>query len=98
VQVAKSILQTEKDSCFICGSPLWLEEHHVFGGVGRRKISEKYGLKVYLCHYCHNEPPMGVHHNKKIRKALQKWAQTEAMQHYQWTVDDFRKIFGKNYL
>lgn len=96
--MAKSILQAEKDECFICGSRLWLEEHHVFGGVGRRKLSEKYGLKVYLCHYHHNEPPMGVHHNAKIREALQRYAQTKAMHHYGWTVDDFRNIFGKNYL
>lgn len=96
--MAKSILQTDKDSCFICGSHEWIEEHHVFGGNGRRRLSEKYGLKVYLCHYCHNEPPNGVHHNSETRKALQQFAQEKAMQHYGWTVDDFRNIFGKNYL
>ena len=96
--MAKSILQTDKDRCFMCGSYRWIEEHHVFGGNGRRELSEKYGLKVYLCHYCHNEPPKGVHHNGETRKALQQFAQTEAMGHYGWTVDDFRNIFGKNYL
>lgn len=96
--MAKSILQKNKDSCFLCGSNQWLEEHHVFGGIGRRKISEKYGLKVYLCHYCHNEPPKGVHHNSESRKALQQYAQTKAMARYGWSVDDFRNIFGKNYL
>ena len=96
--MAKSILQTEKDSCFFCGSHHWMEEHHVFGGNGRRKLSEKYGLKVYLCHCCHNEPPKGVHHNSETRKALQQFAQEKAMGHYRWTVDDFRSIFGKNYL
>lgn len=96
--MAKSILQTDKERCFVCGSNQWLEEHHVFGGVGRRKVSERYGLKVYLCHYCHNEPPKGVHHNKEMREILQRYAQTKAMQHYGWTVDNFRNIFGKNYL
>lgn len=96
--MAKSILQTDKGSCFMCGSQEWLEEHHVFGGFGRRKLSEKYGLKVHLCHYCHNEPPKGVHHNSDARNALQQFAQAKAMEHYHWTVDDFRDIFGKNYL
>lgn len=96
--MAKSILQADKESCFICGSHQWLEEHHVFGGNGNRKLSEKYGLKVYLCHYCHNEPPLGVHHNNVTRQHLQRKAQQKAMEHYQWTVDKFRSIFGKSYL
>jgi hypothetical protein len=95
--MAKSILQTDKQSCFLCGSHNWLEEHHVFGGANR-KISEKYGLKVHLCHWCHNEPPNGVHHNSENRQALQSMAQEKAMQHYGWTVDDVRRILGKNYL
>lgn len=95
--MAKSILQTDKQSCFLCGSHNWLEEHHVFGGANR-KISEKYGLKVHLCHWCHNEPPKGVHHNQENRQALQRTAQEKAMRHYGWTVDDVRRILGKNYL
>ena len=96
--MAKSILQTDKESCFLCGSHQWLEEHHVFGGYGKRQLSEKYGLKVYLCHKCHNEPPNGVHHNSETRLRLQQIAQQRAMLRYRWTVDDFRFIFGKNYL
>lgn len=95
--MAKSILQTEKE-CFMCGSHSWLEEHHIFAGNPNRTLSEKYGLKVYLCHNHHNEPPYGVHHNKDNREKLQRIAQIAAMQHYGWDIDDFRKIFGKNYL
>lgn len=95
--MSKSILQEDKESCFLCGSHRWLEEHHVFGG-GKRQLSEKYGLKVYLCHYCHNEPPHGVHHNSATRQFLQRKTQRKAMERYQWTVEDFRFIFGKNYL
>lgn len=94
----KSILQEDRESCFLCGSHQWLEEHHVFGGNGKRQLSEKYGLKVYLCHYCHNEPPNGVHHNSETRQHLQRVAQQRAMERYRWKVDDFRFIFGKNYL
>jgi NAD-dependent dihydropyrimidine dehydrogenase PreA subunit len=96
--LAKSILQADKDSCFLCGSNQWLEEHHCFGGYGKRQLSEKYGLKVYLCHKCHNEPPHGVHHNSETRQHLQRVPQEWAMMHYNWTDDDFRNIYGKNYL
>lgn len=57
-----SILQTEKE-CFLCHKTINLECHHVFGGANR-KHSEAYGLKIWLCHECHNEPPYGVHHNR----------------------------------
>ena len=96
--MSKSILQEDKDCCFLCGSHQWLEEHHVFGGNGKRQMSEKYGLKVFLCHYCHNEPPNGVHHNRETMQFLQRIAQQKAMERYRWTMDDFRFIFGKNYL
>ena len=87
----------EKDRCFICGSSQWLEKHHVFGGANR-KLSEKYGLTVMLCHYCHNEPPDGVHFNRANMDALRQTAQKWAMDKYGWTVEDFIKIFGRNYL
>lgn len=53
---------------------------------------------VNLCHECHNEPPDGVHFNAQKMRAVRKWAQKQAMEHYGWTVDDFTKIFGRNYL
>lgn len=92
----KSIISTDK-RCYICHSCEMIEIHHVFGGANR-KISERYGLTVPLCHYCHNEPPNGVHQNKEIRKKLQKKVQKFAMLRYGWSVEDFRKLFGKNYL
>lgn len=94
--MARSIISEEK-RCYICGSYQWIEIHHIFGGANR-KISEKYGLKVPLCHYCHNEPPNGVHQNKEIRRRLQARVQKIAMKHYGWDEDDFRKIFGRNYV
>lgn len=94
--MAKSIIHNEK-TCYICGSHQWLEEHHVYGGACR-KISERYGLKVYLCHYCHNEPPNGIHHNATNNNALKANVQEIAMRKYGWTIPEFIKIFGKNYL
>ena len=95
--MAKSIISEEK-KCFVCGSERWIEIHHIYPGIAYRKLSEKYGLKVPLCHYCHNEPPNGVHHNKDNRRKLQAYAQKKAMQHYKWSVDDFRRVFGRSYI
>ena len=57
-----------------------------------------YGLTVRLCHECHNEPPHGVHHSAKNQKKLQRRVQRVAMRHYGWSLNEFRTIFGKNYL
>lgn len=94
-----SIIQKRTDRCFICHSRQWLEWHHIWGGCKAiRDKSERLGLKVRLCHYCHNEPPYGVHQNKEIRLKLQSYAQKKAMKHYGWSVEDFRREFYKNYL
>lgn len=94
--MAKSILQTEQE-CYFCGTTIWLEEHHVFGAANRKK-SEKYGLKVWLCHAHHNEPPNGVHFNASVSLWLKATAQRKAMDYYRWDADTFRSILGKNYL
>ena len=94
--MSKSIIQQE-NFCYLCGANYWLEEHHVFGAANR-KLSEHYGLKVKLCHYCHNEPPNGVHHNATVNNELKARVQKIAMEKYGWTVEDFIRIFGKNYL
>lgn len=94
----KSILQEGTLCCFVCGRNNHLEEHHVFYGTANRKLSEKYGLKVKLCHNCHNEPPGGVHHNKESDRELKNYAQLKAMEFYGWSTEDFIRIFGKNYL
>lgn len=93
----KSIITNNLDRCYLCGSYRWIELHHVWGGA-KRKLSTQYGLVVPLCHYCHNEPPNGVHQNKENRLYLQAKVQKKAMKHYGWTVEQFREIFGKNYL
>lgn len=94
----KSIIQKDKDRCYICGKngnidPL--DEHHVYAGANR-KLSEQYGLKVYLCHNsCHL---YGVHKDGDMALELKKNVQEKAMKYYGWTVDDFIAIFGKSYI
>lgn len=82
--------------CYLCAKYGVVERHHVYGA-SRRKTSEKYKAVVYLCHECHNEPPNGVHHNKLVRLALQEEMQCKLMKKYNWTIEDFIKLFGKNY-
>ena len=97
----KSIIQTDREHCFICGrnarADYWgLDEHHVFFGWGIKELSEEYGLKVYICHdKCHLN---GVHKNAVLNHKLQAVVQKRAMLRYGWSVDDFRKIFGRNYI
>lgn len=94
----KSIVQAERDRCYICGKNggSWgLDEHHVFGGYSNRQLSEQYGLKVYLCHdSCHLN---GVHKDEEINLRLKAEVQDKAMQHYGWSKEEFIKIFGRNY-
>ena len=92
--MAKSILQNEK-YCYLCGAERMLENHHIFGGANRPK-SDKYGLTVYLCHYCHNEPPRGVHHNRHNMDLLRREGQKAFMKKY--PDKDFIFEFGRNYL
>lgn len=92
----KSIIQSDYDRCYEPGCECtWLEEHHIFGG-SNRKWSEKYGLKVRLCHWHHNEPPDGVHHNKEMADKYHSLGQ-EAFERTH-TRQEFMKIFGRNYL
>ena len=98
--MAKSIIQEDREHCFLCGRNahadyFGLDEHHVFFGYNRKK-SEKYGLKVYLCHdSCHLN---GVHKYADKNRQVQAVVQKRAMQYYGWDVDDFRAIFGRSYL
>ena len=89
-----SILSSER-KCYICGSTCFLESHHIFGAYNR-KNSEIFGLKVYLCHNCHNEPPNGVHHNAYNDTILKEIGQRAFENKY--PALSFIKIFGRNYL
>lgn len=86
-------MQTKRES-YISGRVDRLEKHHIFGGANR-KLSEKYGLWVYLTHDEHNEPPNGVHFNKQLKREIQAEAQGAFEAEYPDL--DFMKIFGRNY-
>ena len=84
-------------NCFMCNKYNQLERHHIFGGAYRKK-SEKYGLVVYLCHDCHNEPPDGVHFNAEKMQQIHEIGQIKAIVDNGWSTEDFIREFGKNYL
>ena len=88
--------------CWLCGKTQYglnrPERHHIFGGANRKK-SEKYGLVVYLCgDSCHRNGPKAAHQNKETMQRLHEYGQRKAMKENDWTVDDFRREFGKNYI
>ena len=100
--MAKSIIQTNRDRCYLCGRPALyndpLDKHHVFFGPYRKK-SEKYGLTVYLHHFsCHIFGENAVHNNAEVCRDLQSEVQEIAMKHYGWTIGDFIRRFGRNYI
>lgn len=98
--MAKSIIQTDKE-CFICRELLKiectiaLEEHHLYMGNPSRDLSEKHGMKVWLCkrHHTGNE---GVHHNRPLDLWLKRKGQTRFEEKY--TREFFIQTFGRNYL
>ena len=83
--------------CAICGSTQWLEVHHVYNGPFRKK-SERFGAVVDLCHFCHNEPPNGVHHNAENMRKLKARYQEKIMEEDGMTERDFIREVGKSYL
>lgn len=94
-----SIIQKDSSYCYLCGrSDQPLDCHHVFGGANRKK-SERYGLKVYLCHdRCHIFGRGAVHQNAEVDRRLKQEVQRTAMKHYGWSFIDWHKEFGKNYI
>lgn len=96
----KGSILHDGESCYLCGrngcgDPL--DWHHVFGGPNK-KLSEKYGLKVRLCHSrCHIFGKDAVHVNPKVREKIQAEAQ-EAYENTYGDRDEFRVLFGKNYI
>ena len=92
--MGKSIMQ-KSERCFICGRVTDLERHHVLGGTANRKLSEKYGLTVYLCHE-HHTGKDGVQYDRKKGDALKRLAQIAFEARY--SHDEWMQVFRKNYL
>lgn len=97
----KSIMQEKTGQCYLCMklhddySVKQVQEHHVIFGQGKRKLSEKYGLKVYLCLYHHTAGPEAVHQNAELAGMLKARAQRRFKESFPDL--DWMQIFQKNY-
>ena len=91
--MAKSIIDNN-ERCFLCGRQYGLETHHIMAGMNR-KLSERYGLKVRLCHDCHTGNN-GAQYDKEKNRELKRIAQ-EAFEKL-YGHDEWMKVFRKNYL
>ena len=92
----ESIIQKEKE-CYVCKNTIGLHSHHILYGTANRKLSELFGLKVWLCGPHHNLSNEGVHFNKELDLHLKRLAQEHYEARY-GTRTDFRETFGRNYL
>ena len=93
-------LYSDEPECFVCKSP-YVECHHVYGGVGRRPISDEEGCWVYLCHE-HHQGMRGVHMDAPFREWLRadcqrRWEEREGLSGEE-AHDEFRRVFGISYL
>lgn len=94
----KTILNTQKGICYVCRNQGHTHEHHIFFGTANRNLSEKYGLKVYLCYKHHQGTPEGVHGgNQALNQKLKEDGQI-AFEQKHGSRADFIRIFGRNYL
>lgn len=98
--MSKSIIQSDKTYCYIHEKFMRVEvpavhEHHIIYGNANRKLSEKFGLKCYVCMSCHN----AIHGKDHVHdKDLHQIAERAWLEHYNKTIDDWIKTFGKNFL
>lgn len=93
-KVTKSIIQDKKE-CFICGCSQeeLLSEHHIIEGHGRRDLSEKFGLKIWICYHCHSL----IHDDNENELELKQLAQ-RTFEEKIGSREEWIKYFWKSYL
>lgn len=90
----KSLFKTEDGECYICGYVGDTARHEIFNA-SNRQISKRLGTWIAVCPRCHNE----IHADINGRFLwLKEEAQSLFMDEYCVTADEFRKVFGRNYL
>lgn len=102
--MAKSIMHNKDDrTCYLCmllrddyGTRDDLQEHHAMPGTANRRLSERYGLKVYLCIEHHLVGPEAVHSNKRLRRLLQANAQMAFERNH--SHKEWMDAFGRNFI
>lgn len=100
----KSIMDTEKGVCYLCGRICETETHHCMGGSNRRVCDED-GLTVELCHLCHHRCHNGKN-SPYVRYKLHREGQIRWMEVYgpdllkdgKDPLSEFMKRYGRNYV
>lgn len=96
----RSIMHDKRDgTCYLCmaagdySRQTCLEEHHCIHGTANRRLSERWGLKVYLCPAHHRHL-----HDDKDGRIADIYCQIAAERAFRekYPKKDFRAIFGKN--
>ena len=90
----RSILKTEKGTCYICHRSGFTHEHHIFHGTANRKKAEEWGMKVDVCPDCHNK----IHTDPEWDSLLKEHGEHMWMIHYKKGIEEFIAVFGKSYL
>ena len=107
--MSRSIIQ-EKKECYICRAFMnlendmrelpekGLEKHHIMFGFSshNRKLSEKYGLWVWLCPKHHKWDDISPHKSKITNIATRRIAQRAFELKY--SHEKWMELFGKNYI
>lgn len=88
----KSILQ-DRNECYFCHTTQGLHTHHVIHGTANRKIADRLGLTVKLCHRCH-----ALVHDKDRNMDLQLIRMAQRKFEEIHTREEWREYFTKSYL
>ena len=90
-------------TCFLCmllrgdhDTRANLQEHHAMPGTANRKLSERCGLKVYLCLEHHTQGPEAIHNNIRHQRLVQRKAQ-EAFE-AKYSHEKWMEVFGRNFI
>jgi len=96
----KSIMHDKRDgTCYLCmaagdySRQTCLEEHHCIHGTANRQLSERWGLKVYLCPAHHRHL-----HSDRDGRIADVYCQMAAQRAFtsRYPDKDFKAIFGRN--
>lgn len=96
--MTKSIVQLDaldNKQCYLCNKQNILEKHHIMPGIANRRLSEQYGLWVWLCPDCHRGDK-GAQYDIARSRSLKQEAQRafeKIYGHHFWM-----ETFRKNYL
>lgn len=90
-----SILTDDLTVSVISGNPAECI-HHIYGGYGRRKISEREGFIIPLTNAEHNMSDEAIHFNKELDLYWKQRCQAKYEETH--TREQFIKLIGRNYL